>query len=286
MLDPDYVRRHAPTAPPVPVVFDSPHSGTSYPDDFRPIAPMGVLRMAEDTYVEELYGAAPRFGATLIEARFPRSYIDPNRSLEDLDPGLIDGAWPGPVTPGEKTRLGLGLIWRLAQPGMPIYDRKLSVAEVQDRIERCYRPYHVTVNAVLGDLHGRFGAVWHVNCHSMKPVGNAMSPDSGKARADFVLGDRDGTTCEGEFTTFVARILEGQGYAVAINDPYKGVELVRRYGRPAENRHSLQIEINRRLYMHQDTLAKSDGFERLRGHLTELSAAICDFARTRAARGG
>ena len=55
-----------------------------------------------------------------------------------------------------------------------------------------------------------------------------MSDDPGRARGDFVLGDRDGTTCEPEFTAFIATTLAEMGYAVAINDPYKGVELVRK----------------------------------------------------------
>src|SRR5439155_19101242 len=82
----------------------------------------------------------------------------------------------------------------------------------------------------------------------------------GRERADFVLGDRDGTTCEPEFTAFVAATLLAMGYEVAINDPYKGVELVRKHGRPAERRHSLQLEINRRLYMDEVSLARNAGF--------------------------
>ena len=101
-----------------------------------------------------------------------------------------------------------------------------------------------------------------------------MSDDPGRARADFVLGDRDGTTCEPEFTAFVAETLRAMGYEVAINDPYKGVELVRKHGRPGEQRHSLQIEANRRLYMDEATLAKNAGFRVLETNLTQLVASL------------
>jgi N-formylglutamate amidohydrolase len=113
----------------------------------------------------------------------------------------------------------------------------------------------------------------------MPAVGDVMSDDPGRLRADFVLGDRDGTTCAPEFTAFVARTLAGMGYEVAINDPYKGVELVRRHGRPAERRHSLQIEVNRRLYMDEGTLERTAGFAALQADLTRLAEALADYVR-------
>ena len=100
------------------------------------------------------------------------------------------------------------------------------------------------------------------------------SHDPGRERADFVLGDRDGTTCAPAFTAFVASSLRDLGYSVAINDPYKGVELVRKHGDPAAGRHSLQIEIKRTLYMDERSLAPNAGYERLERTLTALTRAI------------
>jgi N-formylglutamate deformylase len=279
---PGVLFRHAPLSQPLPLVFDSPHSGREYPTDFRFTAPDYVVRTAEDTHVDELYAAAPRHGATLIGALFPRAYIDPNRHLADLDESLIDGTWPEPLSPGEKTRLGLGLIWRLARPGTPMYNRKLSVDEVRHRIERYYRPYHAALDQAVDGLHGRFGAVWHINCHSMKSVGNKMSPDAGRKRPDFVLGDRDGTTCAPEFTGMVGDALTGMGYSVALNDPYKGVELVRKHGRPHERRHSLQIELNRARYMNEKTNEKVPAFDRIAADIARLVGVIADYVRQRA----
>src|SRR6185312_2809100 len=96
----------------LPIVCDSPHSGVRYPDDFRYALPFARLRAGEDTDVHVLWQALPSVGATLLEAEFPRAYIDPNRDVEDIDPEMLDGAWPEPLKPGEKTRLGIGLIWR------------------------------------------------------------------------------------------------------------------------------------------------------------------------------
>src|SRR5581483_3816834 len=166
------------------------HSGVHYPEDFDYACPLAVLRTAEDTFVDELYGAAPGEGATLLAAHFPRSYIDANRHVADIDQAVLDAPWPGAVIPGEKTRLGMGLVRRLAVPKLPVYGRKLRVDEVRARIARYYEPYHAELASVADRLHQRFGGVWHVNCHSMKSVSNAMASEgAGVARADFVLGD-------------------------------------------------------------------------------------------------
>jgi N-formylglutamate amidohydrolase len=243
-----------------------------------------VLRTAEDTYVHELYAAAPAHGATLIGALFPRSYIDANRHVADIDQALLAEPWPHPLNPGVKTKLGMGLIRRLAVPRLPVYSRKLGIAEVQARIDRYYHPYHAELQTAADRLHARFGGVWHVNCHSMKSVSNGMAAEGpGVARADFVLGDRDGTTCAPELTRFVEKFLRKRGYDVRINDPYKGVELVRRHGRPRENRHSLQIEVNRKLYMDEESFERNGNFPKLKADIDALVAAVAGFAREKAA---
>jgi len=282
---PGVLFRANPKTAEVPLVFDSPHSGTDYPEDFDYICPRSVLRTAEDTYVHELYAAAPAHGATLIGALFPRSYIDANRHLADIDQALLAEPWPHPLNPGVKTKLGMGLIRRLAVPKMPVYGRKLGIAEVQARIDRYYTAYHDELASAADRLHARFGGLWHVDCHSMKSISNAMASEgAGVSRADFVLGDRDGTTCAPELTDFVLRFLTRRGYDVRVNDPYKGVELVRRHGRPNENRHSLQIEVNRKLYMDEDCFERNANFPKLKAHLDALVAALAGFARERVGR--
>jgi N-formylglutamate amidohydrolase len=178
----------------------------------------------------------------------------------------------------------MGLVRRLAKPNVPVYSRHLTVSDVESRIARYYRPYHEALETALDRLHRKFGVVWLINCHSMPARGSAMSSDGpGAIRADFVLGDRDGTTCAPEFTEFVAGFLRGLGYDVRVNEGYKGVEIVRRQGRPSEHRHSLQIEIDRSLYIDQKTLEKLPGFDRLRSELAGLSEALAGFVAERIA---
>ncbi len=278
-LIPGILFRRDPVAPEVPLVFDSPHSGSAYPEDFGYACPLDILRTAEDAHIDDLYAAAPEHGASLLAALFPRSYIDVNRDVGDIDQDLLDAPWPGPIAPGEKTRLGMGLVRRLAKPNLPVYSRKLSVAEVAWRIALCHEPYHAMLQGICDRLHRKFSVVWLVNCHSMPARGSAMSSDGpGGQRADFVLGDRDGTTCAPEFTDFVARLLKGRGYSVKVNDPYKGVEIVRRHGIPAERRHALQIEVKRALYIDEKTLAPNGHYATLKADLTHLIAALASFA--------
>lgn len=253
------------------LVLDSPHSGTWYPEDFGHACDLSVLRTAEDTHVEKLYAFAEPLGVAWIEAHFPRSYVDVNRAVEEFDPQLVDAPWPHPVLPGIKVRLGKGLLWRCTDDGTPIYRRRLSVQEVQQRIQRCWHPYHEAVRAAIDAAHGRHGYCLHLNCHSMPSVAAPCATEyPGERHPDFVLGDRDGTTASPHVTARIAQFLRARGYEVAINHPYKGVELVRRYGRPDEHRHSVQVEVNRRLYMDERTLQLHDGFARLQADLRAL----------------
>jgi N-formylglutamate deformylase len=266
----------------VPLVLDSPHSGTEYPEDFRCALPLEKLRQAEDSYVDELYAAGPDLGATLIAARFPRSYIDPNRSVLDLDATLLDAPWPGPAMPSPKTARGIGLIWRVLDTGESIYTRKLTVDEVKRRIVHYHQPYQRAVKDALDSVHKHFGGVWHLNLHSMPAVSSTISEEGpGKSRADFVLGDRDGSTCEPGFTASIAETLRGMGYQVKINDPYKGVELVRAFSDPKAHRHSLQVEVNRRLYMDERTRERNAGFAGLQANLSKLLERAGEYARER-----
>jgi len=269
-----------PTAPPVPVVFDSPHSGAHYPEDFRHCMSEQGLRRLEDAFVDELFDDAPDVGVSFLRALFPRSYIDPNRAPDDIDVAMLDGEWPHEANPGPKSESGIGLIFRLAAEG-PVYDRKLAVHEICNRLDRYYWPYHRTLQDLLDVTWKRFGTVLHVNCHSMKSVSTGSMPEGrGARRADFVLGDRDGTACAPGLTEQVHGHLSAAGYTVAVNAPYKGMELVRRYSDPNRGRHSLQIEVNRALYMDEHRVRKSEGFNALKGTLRGLAASMGAFLET------
>lgn len=260
-----------------PLILDSPHSGTNYPADFQFSCDFETLRRAEDTHIERLYAFASELGAEWIEAHFPRSYLDVNRDVTELDLTLLDGKWPGPVADGPKVRLGKGLIWRMTDDGIPIYSRRLTVEEVSGRIERCWEPYHAAVALAVYRAKARHGYCIHINCHSMPSVAGDYATDfPGVKHPDFVVGNRDHTTSSRALAEMVCDHLTDAGYEVALNHPYKGVELVRRYGMPAEDQHSLQLEVNRKLYMNEETLQVHDGFSELQRQLRRLMGRLVE----------
>lgn len=281
--------RHGPAEARAPLILDSPHSGFAFPADFAAALSDFELRDGEDCFIDELYLPATERGVALIAALAPRTYIDLNRHEGDIDLALIEGGrWPGELVPSGKARIGMSLVWRTLDDGRPIYDRQLAVGEVQERIERWHRPYHRALRERIEATHARFGASWHIDCHSMNAIAGAQGEGgAGSRRADFVLGDRDGTTCAPAFTELVRGVLARMGYDVKVNDPYKGVELVRAYSNPTRGRHSLQLEINKRLYMDEAARAKSSGFAPLQKNLALLVDAVLEYSRNAlpAARG-
>ncbi len=268
-----------------PVVLDSPHSGYRMPADFGAALSADDLRDGEDCWIDELWAPAVDRGIPLLAAQFPRTYIDANRHAADIDPELLDAPWPGEWRPSGKARIGKALVWRTLDDGRPIYGRRLTVEQVQQRIARYHQPYHRALQQLLDAAHARFSVVHHINCHSMNPVSGLMGEGgAGVARADIVLGDRDGSSCDPAFTKFVREQLAGFGYDVKVNDPFKGVELVRAYADPAAGRHSLQLEVNKRLYMDTATREKTDGFLTLQQHLMQLLDAVHDAFHAQAGR--
>jgi N-formylglutamate deformylase len=263
----------------LPIVVDSPHSGTEEPADWDTALNPTERRGFEDCFVDQLYADAPAHGATLLAARFPRLYIDPNRTLEDIDEAMLDAPWAGPVNPSPKTALGFGLIARVMRE-RPVYARKLSVAEVQHRIATCWQPYHDALWRALDEAYQRHGCLWHLNVHSMGDDAYKTLKLPEKPLADVVLGDLDGTTADEPTMALIETVLRDHGYSVARNDPFKGVEIIRRSGRPAEGRRALQIELKKSRYMDNATLQPHEGFGPMKAALDEMLAALADHARS------
>lgn len=262
------------------LVYDSPHSGRRYPDEFVSVATRLQLRWAEDAYVDELLAPSVAHGAVLLHAVLPRSFIDLNRAPTDIDEALLAEPWPAPLHRTEKTERGLGLIRRYSVPGVPIYaPRSFTVAEVERRIRGMYEPYHAALDTLVGEVRAARRAVWHVNWHSMKSRGNAMTPDGdGAARADFVVSDRDGRSASAELTALVVDGLRAAGHSVSVNTPYKGGHIVQRLGRPADGVHSVQVEINRALYLDERAVEPAAGFAALQALLAALTRQLADAA--------
>ncbi len=260
-----------------PVVYSSPHSGRIYPESFKKSSVLNpvALRRSEDAFIDELYATAPDAGSPLLLARFPRAYVDPNREMWELDPTMFSNPMPDYVNvTSPRVRAGLGTIARVVTDGANIYKDGLDFAEAQQRIEKCYTPFHNALTGLLEDTFNKFGTYLLIDCHSMPSIGGPMDKDPGLDRVDMVLGNANGTSCAGAVSKLARETLESFGYRVVMNKPYAGGFTTRNYGKPYAGRNALQIEINRALYMDEDVISHSPGFDELKNNLNQLISTL------------
>lgn len=252
----------------VPFVFASPHSGRLYPPSFVEKSRLNAttLRRSEDAFVEELFEPCCDLGAPMLIARFPRAYLDANRAPIELDPTMFEGSLPVTVDRGSpRVHAGLGIIPRVVREGMEIYRAKLPVREAEFRIQNFYRPYHLQLSRLVEATRALFGGAIVVDCHSMPSA--AASPDA-------VIGDRLGLSAFSEVTAAAECALTGAGFSVVRNAPYAGGHTVHLYGRPGDNVHALQIEINRGLYLDEERVERGSRFAQVRRALGEALHAF------------
>ena len=260
-----------------PVVFNSPHSGRWYGEEFlrRSRLSPTALRKSEDCYVDELFIGCLAHGAPMLRAHAPRSYVDLNREPYELDPRMFQGDLPGYVnTTSPRVAGGLGTIPRIVAEGEEIYRGRLGLAEALSRIERIYLPYHRTLAALVDEVQKNNGAMLLVDCHSMPSSALAHIAPAPFGAIDVVLGDRFGVSCDEAVTCLAEKHLVAHGLRVMRNKPYAGGFITHTHGAPAHGRHALQIEINRALYLNETTLEKTQGFLPLQRALTSVIAGL------------
>ena len=271
-----------PEARRLPIVVASPHSGRAYPDEFLAASQLSPLdlRRSEDSFVDEIFLGAVELGAPLLRALFPRAYVDPNREPYELDPAMFEERLPDYVNArSPRVSAGLGTIARVVANGAEIYRDKLSFREALRRIETHYWPYHAALKQLVEETRAEFGCCILLDCHSM-PSSNDVNPDSdgkrpkGPKALDFVLGNCHGGACAPVVTDSVAACLERLGYSVGRNVPYSGGFVTRHYGRPDGGLHSLQIEINRALYMDEEEITRKPELRFLAEQMNEVIRAL------------
>jgi len=249
-----------------PAVFNSPHSGRVYPAEFLAVSRLDAhaLRRSEDCYVDELFADVASLGCPLLKAHFPRAYLDVNREAYELDPTMFDEPLPGYVNISSiRVAGGLGTIPRIVSDSEEIYRAPLRFPEAKARIQSLYVPYHRCLEALVARTARIFGHALLIDCHSMPSSASGAMMGDLLPRPDFVLGDRYGSTCSPVVTDFVEELLTKRGYSVTRNKPYAGGYITQNYGRPVSGIHALQVEINRALYMDEETLAHHGGYYRL-----------------------
>ena len=260
-----------------PILFASPHSGKLYPEAMREglRVPLMDLRRTEDAFVDELFAEAPKAGGKLIFANYARGYVDLNRDARELDPDMFSDGPPRKVAVASpRVEAGLGCLPRVAARGEPIYAGQMSSAEGEYRLAHVHDAYHEYVRNTLDQYHQDTGIGILIDCHSLP----SRQPARRKL-ADIVLGDRFGSSCDNRLTSLAERTFRELGYTVSRNAPYAGGYTTRCYGRPKRGMHALQIEINRRLYMDEQSVTPNARFAAVQQDMTAVSRALSDFAR-------
>jgi N-formylglutamate amidohydrolase len=259
-----------------PLVFNSPHSGSVYPEDFLSASRIDVatLRRSEDSFMDELIGDLCGSGFAVVRVNFPRSYVDVNREPYELDPRMFVGRLPSFAnTRSMRVAGGLGTIPRVVGDGQEIYRERLSVEDALGRIEALYKPYHRALRRLINRVHQTFGTSVVVDCHSMPSIG--VSRDEPR-RPDMVIGDRYGTSCAALLADIVEDTMTGLGYSVGRNKPYAGGFITEHYGNPASGLHAIQIELNRAIYMDERRRERGPNFAQVSADFAKLADALAN----------
>lgn len=276
-----------PTGPETPVIVEVPHAGLDLPAPFlEPLAaPARALGRDADLYVDLLYGDAPAEGASILVARTSRYVVDLNRAEGDVDGDVVEGA-------RADVRLQHGLVWRTTSEGEPALFRKLRPAELEERLELLWRPYHRALASAIARKQARFGLAVVLAAHSMPSVErNGMRdpwsprarpgpprdrPDGRdpRARADVVPGTRGRRSADARFIDAVEAHAAAAGWTVRHDDPYAGGFTTQHYGRPSTGVHAVQVELARRLYLDEATLRPNQAFAGTRAWCRELVARL------------
>src|SRR6187455_3196931 len=259
-----------------PVLFNSPHSGSTYPREFLAACRLDVatLRRSEDSFVDDLIAGVVRCGYPMMHAHFPRCFVDVNREPYELDPRMFEGRLPSFAnTRSMRVAGGLGTVARVVGDAQEIYHQRIPIDDALRRIEGLYKPYHRALRRLLTRVHRDFGTAVLIDCHSM-PSTPGTKDD--RPRADVVLGDRYGTSCVPIVSETVEAVFRELGYVVSRNKPYAGGFSTEHYGNPAAGLHSIQIEINRALYMDERRYERSASFARLAADIMALADRLAD----------
>jgi N-formylglutamate amidohydrolase len=257
-----------------PIIFNSPHSGSVYPSEFLAASRIDLvsLRRSEDSFMDELIGGLSDRGFPTVRVNFPRSYVDVNREPYELDPRMFSGRLPSFAnTRSMRVAGGLGTIPRVVGDGQEIYRERLSVDDALSRIEALYKPYHRALRRLINKAHQAFGTVIVVDCHSMPSIG--ISRDEPR-RPDVVIGDRYGTSCAPQLADVVEDTMASLGYSVGRNKPYAGGFITEHYGNPASGLHTIQLELNRAIYMDERRRERGPRFNQMTADFATLADAL------------
>lgn len=261
-----------------PIVLSSPHSGKDFPQEFlkNSCCSEAELRSSEDSFVNDIIIEASNAGIPMISMNIPRTFVDVNRDKIEIDDTMYFDKKNSVDTVGSRRcRVGLGVIHRIVAQNKPIYDGLISYAEAQERIKYVYEPYHKRLKQLIDKCQKKFGFCLLIDCHSMpSKICNIMNEAK---PVDFCISNLFDESCPTQISEFIAQQLSQKNYRVEFNRPYAGAYITFNYCQPRKNIYTLQIEINRSLYMEENVYKKNDNFQSIKDCVSESIIALGKF---------
>ena len=261
-----------------PIVLSSPHSGRDFPKEFlqNSCCTEKELRTSEDCFVDELIVSASNAGIPMISMNIPRTFVDVNRDKIEIDDTMyFDKKASSDNIGSRRCRVGLGVIHRIITQNKPIYDGLLSYEEVKERIKFVYDPYHKRLKQLIDKCQKKFGFCLLLDCHSMPSkicnIMNEIKP------VEFCISNLFDESCPAPISEFMGKALSDKGYRVEYNRPYAGAYITFNYCQPRKNIYTLQLEMNRSLYMEENVYKKSSQFQQISSDVSESIVGLGKF---------
>jgi N-formylglutamate deformylase len=238
-----------------PFFISVPHAGEKIPPEATWLKDLvePVLMCDVDRYVDQLYRpAATTMGVPIIIAETHRYVVDLNRVPEDVDQNSVEESLN---PPGKFTS---GFHWSQTTTGAPLIKEPISKKFHQELTEKYYRPFHNQIQDQYSQyLKNKTEKVYHLDAHSMPSMGTSAHRDPGQRRAEIVVSDCDGKSCDEWYKNLVVKSYQNAGFEVNYNWPYKGGRITEMYGNPRKGQNAIQVEMNRALYMDEVTKKKN-----------------------------
>lgn len=220
-----------------PLLISVPHAGTYIPPALRADLSVAAQGMPDtDWHIPLLYEFALARGAGLLVATHSRYVVDLNRNPDGA--ALYAGADNTELCPTRSF------------DREPLYRRPElapDAAETARRRELYWQPFHDRLASELEAIRVRHGYALLLDGHSIR----SQVPRFFEGRLpDLNLGTADGSSCAPSLQASAERVLlNATGFSAVSNGRFKGGTITRRYGRPSQGLHALQLEIAQSCYM-------------------------------------
>lgn len=260
-----------------PLVLSSPHAGRDFPKEFLKNSTLTEheLKISEDAFVTDIIKKASNAGIPLISLNLPRTFVDVNRDKIELDETMFYDAPKSSDINSRRCRVGLGVLHRVVYQNKNIYDGLLSYKDAMERIKNVYEPYHKRLKQLVDKCVRKFGFCLLVDCHSMPSmICNIMNETKA---LDFCVCNLFGESCPDEMSAKIYEELQKNDYRVEYNRPYAGAFITFNYCQPRKKIYTLQLEINRAIYMDEQSYQKNKQFQEVAAHVSDSLIGLGHF---------